>query len=62
MTNTFIAQALPWIVICYDYKIINNYLFQIAFATSVVTSLITLLMYKNQGNKIQGNWFCHAGQ
>lgn len=25
MTNTFIAQALPWIVICYNYKIIENY-------------------------------------
>jgi hypothetical protein len=51
MTNTFIAQALPWILICYNYEIINNYLFQIALITSLAISFVTLFMYKNHGNK-----------
>lgn len=46
MTNTFIAQALPWIFICYNYKIIENYLFIIALISAIIISLLVLFIYK----------------
>lgn len=53
MTNTFLAQSLPWIVVlCWDYVIIDKYLFDISIAVSLSAFAGVLFLFNEPSNKI----------
>lgn len=51
MTNSFIAQAIPWIILCWNNNVIKNYLYPISLFLAFLSLISIIILYKDTANK-----------
>ena len=52
MTNTFLAQSVPWIVLCWNFDSVKEYLFVISLILAFISLLSIIFWFRGITNKV----------
>ena len=51
LSDTFMAQALPWALLCFDSRVFNNHLFPVAFVVFFVALFLMIFVFRDLRDK-----------
>ena len=49
--NTFIVQAIPWMLLSYNFTILHRYIFYIVFVLTIMVFILSLIFFKDFRDK-----------